>query len=627
MSDLVFDDITERFFIGCNHLKKGQIVALPEFSYLESMSCVELLDPRLDSGMAVLSLNPPVIPSELSPSQIHAFLDTTFIQLAQWLEGQSLPHTLYSSVFFQKSELIEQNAIISAIVSFEIYISETLHQLIHTTSCLREDDYAYSSISFDFDPLYKDTESLLKKAEKSIENEEILARIKFFGGLYSIISALLKPDGLLTAEGHLAFTQKQLTLINERSSEDVSYLFDKNFCLNKLPHFLPNKIYDGKNYDFLRAQTRINNFLKTIEYLLKLKDINDLEELFECLNNLPSFDILSRTLYESVLFAQTNSQILIFSKTPLTELIVKSMQRFGVDTEFLTLSEDFSYYLGRLEIVFKEYTILKLKNKTRQQRILSKYLSDFNILVTEGHFLTEKTYGKTGANPKPEKQLLFQWIFNKTTRAMIEYLKYSFELQLYTDKDISIVMFYLDFLYGVIFSNLKSQGQYINLKQNKRKIKKKKIDIKTNEIENKYSLGVQFLCRGIVRFCILLNSFSNNKEPDEIEAIRFNKRFRSFSVIQMPQLIEYSSYQSIKSIPENLNTEGFMDACKECFDFAKKTLIEIEAAKPVKSLLRVCVKNLLALSKAKKLEWKCKVSYEFIEDKVFPVIVIDPLAV
>ena len=102
-------------------------------------------------------------------------------------------------------------------------------------------------------------------------------------------------------------------------------------------------------------------------------------------------------------------------------------------------------------------------------------------------------------------------------------------------------------------------------------------------------------------------------------------RFRAFKAIEMPILIDYSSYQTIKNIPDKATFEKIADACKECFNFAKLILIEIEALKPVKSLLRVCVKNILALSKARKIEWNCKVSYEFLEDKVFPVIMIDSL--
>ena len=57
---------------------------------------------------------------------------------------------------------------------------------------------------------------------------------------------------------------------------------------------------------------------------------------------------------------------------------------------------------------------------------------------------------------------------------MIEYLRYSFELQLYNDKDISLVMFYLDFLYGVIASNLNQQAEYVNSKQISKKKNKKR---------------------------------------------------------------------------------------------------------------------------------------------------------
>ena len=304
-----------------------------------------------------------------------------------------------------KPELIKENIIIKAVISFIIGFSEILHKLIQNTSCLREDDYAYSSINFDIDCAQAD--SLLLKAEKTIENEDILVRLKFFRGFYNIINNLLKPDGFIGAESFLLFTLKQFSLIKEKSPEDVSCLFDKNYCLKKIPHFLPNKIYNRKDYDFTKALFRISSFLKSVEYLIKLKDINDLDELFERLNNLPSFDILSRMLYESVLFSQISPQIMLFSKTPLKVLIVKNLQKFGVDTEFLLFSDVFLFYLSRIEIVFKEYILLRLKNKPRQQRILTKYLSDFNILTSEGNYLIEEVYGNTELNSKPEKLLLF----------------------------------------------------------------------------------------------------------------------------------------------------------------------------------------------------------------------------
>ena len=76
MSD-TFETINERFRSACSHLSYGEIVALPDFSYLESMSAVELLDSRLDSGMALLAEPIPEVSSELTPLQLQGYLDTT----------------------------------------------------------------------------------------------------------------------------------------------------------------------------------------------------------------------------------------------------------------------------------------------------------------------------------------------------------------------------------------------------------------------------------------------------------------------------------------------------------------------------------------------------------------------
>ena len=361
MSD-TFETINERFRSACSHLSYGEIVALPDFSYLESMSAVELLDSRLDSGMALLAEPIPEVSSELTPLQLQGYLDTTIFHIAQWLEGQSLPHTLYSSIYLHQPALLENNLVVKAVLAFVLFLSETLHKLIHQTNCLREDDYAYASIKFE-EIDYNEAESLLLKAEKLIDNEENLIRLKFFRGLCNVITNILKNDGFTSAENFLAFTTKQFAMITDNKSEEVSSFFNKNFCLRKIPHFLPNKIYDGKSYDFKKAQSRLSNFLKTLEFLIKLKEVYDIEDLLDALNNLPSFDILSRAIIESLLFTTNHSQILLFSKTPFTDLIVKNMQKFGADIEFLSLSEDFAYFLGRVEIVFKEYVLLKLKNK------------------------------------------------------------------------------------------------------------------------------------------------------------------------------------------------------------------------------------------------------------------------
>lgn len=609
----VFEDVTDLFLAACQKMKYQEIAAMPEFSYLESMSAVELMDIRLDSGLALLKQAWPEVQEEFSDDVIIALIDMFLLHFAQWLEGQSLPHTFYSSVFLHNKS---ENIFIEALCQSSIYLSSQLHQLIHSTGCLREDDYAYSTLQF---PEFKadDPIPVLLKSEKLTANKEILARLKFIRGICTVIANITSPDGIPGAESNLAFAQKQFSQIEERQNPDVSHWFDKNFCLSRIPHFLPNKIYEVQKYTFSRGLKRISAFLESIKYIIELKDLTDFDEIVEKISSLPSFDNFSRTICEFLVFPPGSSLLKYFNRVTLVDLILKNMQLAGVDIPFLNLNEEFSYFLSRVEIVFKECILLKLKNKTRQQRLLAKYLSDFNILVSEAHFLVEKIYGKN--TQKPEKLLLFQWIFQKTTKIMIEYLKLGFELELYTDKDVGMVMFYIDFLLGVYINNLNTLLNYLNSKLYKKK--KIKVDIKRLENELKHLTGIQFLCRGIVRFFILLKKFSGVTDNDDNERIRYNKRFRMFRNVQIPQFIEYNAYQGIKNFEFSL--EEFANACKECFDLARSNLNENEGQKNVKGLLRVCVKNSLALSKAKKMDMKCKVSFEYVEDKVFPVFLIE----
>lgn len=612
----VFEDVTEVFLNACGKMKYQEIVAMPEFSYLESMSAVELMDIRLDSGLALLTQTWPEVNEELSEEKVLALLDWFLLHFAQWLEGQSLPHTFYSSVFLHKKT---QNTFVEAICESSLWLSNHLHQLIHNTGCLREDDYAYSTLQFsEFNS--EEYASSLIKAEKLTQNKDILARLKFIRGVCTVISNITAPDGIPGAESNLAFALKQFAQIEERQNTDVSEWFDKNFCLSRIPHFLPNKIFEVQKYTFARALKRISAFLESVKYIVQLKDLADLDEITEKVANLPSFDNYSRTICEFLIFPQ-GSLLRYYGRVPLVDLILKNMTLSGIDIPFLNLNEEFSYFLSRVEIVFKECILLKLKNKTRQQRLLAKYLSDFNILVSESHFLVEKIYGK--GTQKPEKLLLFQWIFQKTTKIMIEYLKLGFELELFTDKDVGMVMFYMDFLLGVYINNLNTLLNYLNSKQYKKK--KKKVDFKRLENELKYLTGLQFMCRGIVRFFILLKKYSGVVEDDEVEKVRFNKRFRMFRNVQVPQFIEYTAYQGIKHFEFGL--DEFANACKECFDLARSNLTENEGQKNVKGLLRVCVKNSLALSKARKMDLKCKVAFEYVEDKVFPVFLIDQIGV
>lgn len=288
------------------------------------------------------------------------------------------------------------------------------------------------------------------------------------------------------------------------------------------------------------------------------------------------------------------------------------MLKFGIDIPTISQHPDFVTFLKRVEIVYKEIVLLSLKNKTRQNRILPKYFSDLNILISEANYVEQQIYGKVR-----QGQLIFQWIFTQSTGLMILYLKQGFELKLYAPPEIGMSMFYMDFLYGTYLNGYKSSIEFYNSKL----AKKKKIKMPKNYNEDyKLLSALRLMSRGMVRLHAILIKYGLIEDvAASIESPRFTRRFKAFNALQIPHRLEYDNYATVKYLPNTIEIERLVSDCQESFDSARVILKEIEAVKNVKSLMRICVMNTLAISKGKKTNWEGKATFEYKEDPVFPV--------
>jgi hypothetical protein len=94
-------DVTGLFADAAADMAPGQMLHIKEFSLAECMNAIEIMDPRMDSGMGVeriftmeeaLKLNFLTLDSNLSPEQILAVIDQLLC-----LEVISLPYSQHSS--------------------------------------------------------------------------------------------------------------------------------------------------------------------------------------------------------------------------------------------------------------------------------------------------------------------------------------------------------------------------------------------------------------------------------------------------------------------------------------------------------------------------------------------------
>lgn len=215
-------------------------------------------------------------------------------------------------------------------------------------------------------------------------------------------------------------------------------------------------------------------------------------------------------------------------------------------------------------------------------------------------------------------------MFGFTLLHATRYLELGCMLDLYSMSEIGMVFFYLDYLYGVLHTNKQNLYNILNTKAGKKNKKKTKALLKIEE-EIKFANALQLLSRGVVRLHLVLSHKGLiPKLQPELEEARFNKRFRALSILQVPNMLEYSSYRTIKELPKEVEMDRLITACAECFDAARVALADLEKTRYVKPLLRVCVRNSLVVSIGRKMNWECGIKLEYTEHENYPVFVVGP---
>ncbi|TMW55837.1 hypothetical protein Poli38472_008485 [Pythium oligandrum] len=107
-----WQDVTELFGTAAKELKVGHLVHVESFNLFDSMSALELMDPKMDAGMALHGAAPLSIADRLqqksiplsftSARDVLATMDLLFRHEAAWLNGQPLAQTLLTCVYMHR---------------------------------------------------------------------------------------------------------------------------------------------------------------------------------------------------------------------------------------------------------------------------------------------------------------------------------------------------------------------------------------------------------------------------------------------------------------------------------------------------------------------------------------------
>ncbi|CAB3398942.1 unnamed protein product [Caenorhabditis bovis] len=139
-------NISHEFFKKCEEIELGKLVAVENFSLIEAMSVIELMDPKMDSGMVRMKQHTNL--EELIVQGLYndnlqrqiATIDATFALLVAWLEGASLPTTVWTNVLIANSEDVSHDVYGPFAQSF-IHIIKIVTHIIQNSCTFEEEDF------------------------------------------------------------------------------------------------------------------------------------------------------------------------------------------------------------------------------------------------------------------------------------------------------------------------------------------------------------------------------------------------------------------------------------------------------------------------------------------------------
>ncbi|KAJ3331113.1 N-alpha-acetyltransferase 35 NatC auxiliary subunit [Blyttiomyces sp. JEL0837] len=604
-----FCDITEFLTSATQHLsvsipivtalelKVGQIVNLSHFGLWEAMSAIEIMDPKMDNGMASESerkgdqYEVSQIPSiSITASEIIGVMDVVYSKMDDELS--------FSSGGFGMADNTTDN--------------ECLTQL---TQC--EDD------------LIAPWKEARKKAElkgpfevslglppgKELEClEALLARVRFQRALHTALFHISKRN-LPSAKKSLAqaIMQIQLCELSSDIGTQMSRAFDPNLNRKMMQDTAP------RSFSEISVAQAFADFSKMCNQLLELISLPSDSGLATCLviklinqlelkpkNLLKSFmkHFSFRTGYPNIVVRSVYVRHTLHGDKLHGKISLQAAIRQAIisryDPAFLSSTDDevnrkVEEFLPRAERAVLELCRLYGWNRSRQRRKAFKlviYLEELQA-ETESIDCDIQALVPELANVSRESPpyYLSSWVYELKLSLMADILLMGFELNIFSDFESSITYWYLESVLEaelVHFERMKQIGRLFGQnedssgkpKKNSKVLPPKTTSTETldHDVYESITLAKQLLARGLHLTTSALIKASILKQPDPEfydEKLHFHYRFRVMNSLGSPRPATYEMFRSTQSGVERASFPILARMSTICFSEAKLVLDQL----------------------------------------------------
>ncbi|XP_050387946.1 uncharacterized protein LOC126804753 [Argentina anserina] len=186
----MWQDITAEFKSSVSQLNLGELLKSDHFTLLEAMSAIELMDPKMDSGMILKKCNRKILNfdqsvksglikiNNLEISELLGIIDDTYSCLVTWLEGHLLSLTVMTNLYLHQPEKIEDRCLRIFSLS-ALKLTKFIDKMVSVIFCIEEEDFMLNMGKFNLDSQINDSkvlcslEDLCQYYERLIEHDSI----------------------------------------------------------------------------------------------------------------------------------------------------------------------------------------------------------------------------------------------------------------------------------------------------------------------------------------------------------------------------------------------------------------------------------------------------------------------
>lgn len=484
----------------CTDLEVGQLVNGENFSLFEAMSALEIMDPKMDAGMAgsgVITLEDAIesgkAPISVSTSQLIDIMDHLLACEATWHRGHSLAQTVFSCLYLLDLDRTSSNALLYSYCRTIRAVCSLIRTAVATIHSNEEEDLF--TVAFGL-PLegegdgkclsglhlieevvtrqLKGSKGLLlkKKIAEEIEPlqedptleegycQAVLCRLRFRKAFYHVVVNMNKPQGrgLEMAHKHITVALSEMKGV-QQSSEFLSRCSglkaansEKTTASGRQAIGFDSKVNRRVSAPTPPRSSSILSWEETTKYFMKL--LEDLDILCSLSTNLSLEELLQVLVdfqkREPDLVARAFLQILLvqdgklFGRDSMCDVLHKTFNLPEIVRNKVFESDTFVSKSGQLTL----YLVRVLcTNMAWQHRKLGKILSEWGVLLQQADTIFDSLMQKTLASLEDKESwenVIMGWTAEQTCWISTHLLMLGFQLNLYAPAEYCMIYWYLD---------------------------------------------------------------------------------------------------------------------------------------------------------------------------------------